>query len=65
MLWGEHLCADDVPLKCPCGITATVEVIDKYGRSHGWHCRNHAYRVRAELKQLEKAAKALMKGTAR
>jgi tRNA(Ile2) C34 agmatinyltransferase TiaS len=62
MLYGEHLCAEDVPLKCACGITATVHVIDKHGRSHGWHCRNCSYRVREEVRQLEKLAKAIVTG---
>ncbi len=35
MLYGEHLSADEVPVKCTCGVTATVEVSDRLGRSCG------------------------------
>lgn len=49
MLYGEHISADEIPVKCPCGETATVEVLDVHGYSHGWHCRSCAHRKRKEL----------------
>lgn len=61
MIWGEHLCADEVSVKCQCGIAATVEVIDRIGVSRGWFCREHAHHVRKQLRQEEKLAKAIVK----
>lgn len=61
MIFGENLSADEVPVKCPCGINATVNVLDEHGRSHGWFCRTHAHRARTELQKLEKLAKAIVK----
>lgn len=60
MIWGEHLCADEVAVQCPCGIAATVEVVDERGRSHGWFCQEHACRVRQELRRQEKIARAIV-----
>lgn len=66
MLYGEHLSAEEVPLKCPCGVTATVGVVDKSGRSHGWFCRHHGHKVRGELRRMEKIARAIVtKGVSR
>jgi hypothetical protein len=61
MFYGEHLHTEDIMVQCPCGIAATVEVIDKSGRSHGWFCRKHALRVQSELRQQEKLAKAIIR----
>lgn len=60
MFYGEHLCADEALVRCPCGISATVEVFDKTGRTHGWFCREHSYRVREDLRKLEKIARAIV-----
>ena len=61
MFYGEHLSADEVSVKCPCGIAATVEVVDRLGTSRGWFCREHAHRARRELRREEKLAKAILK----
>lgn len=55
MFYGEHLSADEVPLKCECGVTATVEVFDS------WYCRSCSHRKRAELRRLKKLAKAIVR----
>jgi hypothetical protein len=60
MIWGEHLSAEEISVKCPCGIAATVEVIDRLGTSRGWFCREHAHRVRGDLRREEKLAKAIV-----
>lgn len=54
MIYGEHLNAEEVPLKCDCGMSAVVEVVDRYGCSRGWFCRHHAERVRRELERQQK-----------
>jgi hypothetical protein len=51
MIYGEHLNADEVEIKCACGVTATVEVLDKRGCSCGWFCRRCAERARSKLKR--------------
>jgi len=61
MIYGEHLCADEQAIKCTCGVTATVEVIDKRGWSCGWFCRRCAERERGDLKRQEKLAKAIVR----
>ena len=61
MLYGEHLSADEIPIKCACGVTATVEVLDKYKCSCGWFCRRCAWRKRDELRRQEKLAKAIVR----
>ena len=60
MLYGEHLSADEVPIKCTCGVTATVEVVDQRKHSCGWFCRRCAYRKRDELRQ-EKITRAIVR----
>ena len=62
MFYGEHLSADEAPVTCPCGINATVEVIDKRGQSRGWYCREqHSCQVREDLQKLEKVARAIVR----
>ena len=61
MIFGEHLSADEQTIKCACGVTATVEVTDKGGCSHGWFCRRCAERERSELKRYAKLAKAIVR----
>lgn len=61
MIYGEHLSADEVAVKCSCGIAATIEIIDRTGCSRGWHCRQCAARTRKELRREEKLAKAIVK----
>ena len=61
MFYGEHLSAEEIAIKCSCGIVATVEIIDANGISHGWFCREHAHRVRVELRKQEKIAVAIVK----
>lgn len=61
MIYGEHLNADEQTIKCACGVTATVEVIDRVGCSCGWFCRRCAERKRGELKRYEKLAKAIVR----
>lgn len=61
MLYGEHLSAEEVPITCPCGETATVEVVDKRGASCGWFCRRHAGRLRSALRKQEKVATAIVR----
>lgn len=61
MIFGEHLSAEEVPIKCPCGETATVEVLDGSKQSHGWFCRRHAWRMRRDLRRQEKIAKAIVR----
>lgn len=51
MLYGEYLSADEVPIKCACGVTATVEVTDARGCSLGWFCRRCAERARNRLRR--------------
>jgi hypothetical protein len=60
VIYGEHLCAEEVLLKCACGVTATVEVVNKSGRSHGWFCRRHGHKIRGELRKQEKIARAIV-----
>ena len=60
MFYGEHLSAEEVPLKCGCGVIATVEVLDKHGCSRGWFCRRCSHRKRGELRRLEKLAKVIV-----
>jgi hypothetical protein len=47
MFFGEHLNANEQEIKCPCGVTATVNVLEQ------WLCRRCAGR------QQEKLAKAV------
>jgi hypothetical protein len=61
MFYGEHLSADEVEMKCRCGLVATVEVLNKQGMSCGWHCRGCAKRKRDELRRLEKIARAIVR----
>lgn len=61
MLYGEHLSADEVPIKCACGETATVEVLDRHGTSCGWFCRRHAGRLRSTLRKQAKIAAAIVR----
>ena len=61
MLYGEHLSAEEIAVQCRCGIAATVEVIGKDGQSHGWFCRKHADNARAELRERERLAKAIVR----
>lgn len=61
MFYGEHLSAEEVPLKCGCGVTATVEVLDKLGCSCGWFCRRCSHRKHLELRRLEKLARAIVR----
>ena len=61
MIYGEHLNADEQEIKCSCGVTATVEVLDKHSCSCGWFCRRCAWRKRDELKRQEKLAKAIVR----
>lgn len=61
MFYGEHLNANELEMRCPCGIVASTEIFDKGGRSQGWFCRTHASRVRAELRKQEKLAKAILR----
>jgi hypothetical protein len=61
MFYGEHLSADEVSVRCACGVIASVEVVDKYKQSCGWFCRRCSYRKRAELKRQEKIAKAIVR----
>ena len=63
MLYGEHLCAEEVSVQCACGISATVEVFDKYKHSCGWFCRSCACRKRDELRRQAKLAKAIVRKT--
>ena len=58
MIYGEHLCADEVALVCNCGVTATVEVHDRFGGVVGWFCRRCAADERGKLRRAEKIAKA-------
>jgi hypothetical protein len=46
MFYGEHLSADEVPIKCACGETATIEVKDARDTRHSWFCRRCAARAR-------------------
>jgi hypothetical protein len=62
MFYGEHLNADEIAVICKCGETASVEVKDRGGCSHGWFCRLHAEAKRNEIKRLEKLAKAIVRG---
>jgi hypothetical protein len=61
VFYGEHLSADEVAVKCQCGIAASVEVIDRLGVSRGWFCREHAVTVRRQLRAEEKLARAIVK----
>ncbi len=61
MFYGEHINADFVGVTCACGAVAIVEVKDKNGQSHGWHCRRHAQGKRDELRRIEKIAKAIVR----
>ena len=62
MFYGEHLSADEVVVKCKCGVSATVEVLDKQGVSCGWYCRRCSAYKRDELRRLEKLARAIVRG---
>jgi hypothetical protein len=61
MIYGEHLNANEQAIKCACGVTATVEVLDKRGCSCGWFCRRCAAGKRDALKRQEKLAKAIVR----
>lgn len=61
MLYGEHLNADEIAVTCKCGITATVEVVDRVGCSRGWFCRRCAMYKRDELWREEKLARAIVR----
>lgn len=61
MIYGEHLGADEIAVRCKCGVVASVEIIDRTGCSHGWFCRRHAAYKRDELKRVEKIAKAIVR----
>ena len=61
MIFGEHLSADEVAVKCTCGISATVEVVDRNRCSRGWFCRRCAEVLRADLRREEKLAKAIVR----
>lgn len=65
MIYGEHLCADEIAVQCRCGVVASVEVVDTHGVSHGLHCRQCGERkqnaLRREQKKLEKLAKAIVR----
>jgi hypothetical protein len=61
VIYGEHLNAFEAVVTCACGKNAIVEVIDKHGQSHGWHCRRHAQCKRDELRRIEKIAKAIVR----
>ena len=61
MIFGEHLSADEVAVKCTCGISATVEVVDRHRCSRGWFCRRCAEVLRADLKREAKLAKAIVR----
>lgn len=50
MFYGEHLSAEEIPIQCRCGETATVEIFDVHGVSCGWFCRRHASRARSALR---------------
>jgi len=56
MLFGEHLSADEIAVKCPCGVTATVPI-----EPHGWFCRRCGSRVREQLRQEAKLARAVVR----
>ena len=62
MFYGEHLSAEEVSVKCPCGRPAIVEVFDEHKISRGWYCRDHAHRVRSELRRQarEQVAQAIV-----
>ena len=62
MIYGEHLSAEEICVKCPCGVTATVDVPNKQGISQGLFCRRCAVRVRAEIDRQEKLARAIVRG---
>ena len=61
MIYGEHLSAEEVPMKCGCGVTATVEVRNKLGSSCGWFCRSCAEKLRGELRRQEKIVRAIVR----
>jgi hypothetical protein len=61
MFYGEHLSAEEVPVKCACGVTATVEVFDRYKRSCGWFCRSCGHRKSKELRRQTQFAKAIIR----
>lgn len=65
MIYGEHLNADEIAIRCGCGVIASVEVIDKSGCSCGWFCRRCAWRKRDELKRQEKAVQQPTKSLAK
>ena len=58
MIYGEHLCADEVALSCGCGVTATVEVRDRSEGVVGWFCRRCAAGERSKLRRAVTIAKA-------
>lgn len=61
LIYGEHLNANEAVVTCACGVVAIVEVVDKQGQSHGWHCRRHAQCTRDELRRMEKIAKVIVR----
>ena len=61
MIYGEHLNADEQAIQCKCGVTATIEVKDRFGCSCGWFCRHCAAYKRDDLRRQEKLAKAIVK----
>lgn len=61
MFYGEHLNAAEIPLKCDCGVTATVEVRNKSGHLCGWFCRRCSATEREKLRRIEKLAKAIVR----
>ena len=61
VIFGEHLSADEISVRCACGVIASVEVVDKSGCSCGWFCRRCAWRKRDELKRYEKLAKVIVR----
>ena len=62
MFYGEHLNADEQAIKCTCGVTATVEVLDRGGGLCGWFCHGCAPRKRKELRRIETLARAIVRG---
>ncbi len=62
MFYGEHLNADEAVVQCKCGMPALVEVFDKSKTSCGWFCRNCSHKKHAELRRMEKIARAIVRG---
>jgi len=61
VIYGEHLSTEEMPVKCPCGEAATVDVRDKFGQSYGWFCRRCSCRQRDMLRRREKLARTLVR----